>query len=410
MDRVDGQVAAGLLRSGIGIPIESARIRAERPCKLGKNNGQLHEHCIAILSRWSPWACCARAAPTWCRSCRDSCRTMSRGLSAEHSLLAGYHNPQGRAIALLRLVQLAADDVLAVLPRELVASVAARLGKFILRAKVKLADESSLWRSRACSPASCQRRCGWRTPARCPRRRRACCAPGTRRTVRIGHRPRAPLLVRPADSAVPAALAPLVAAMPGTLGAVAAGEPQVFAATSEEFVAQMLNLDVLDAIAFDKGCYTGQEVIARAHYRGRVKRRMQRFVTASARRAAAGRCRSARRWARVSRWWRPRSTPDGRCEFLAVAAGTRRRRRGAAARRRRHECSARSRTAAAALRAARLSSGRPTHGAAVTAIRRGCRPREPLQLACLQRTLARPPAVPTTPAAQSSRRSQPSRR
>jgi folate-binding Fe-S cluster repair protein YgfZ len=39
----------------------------------------------------------------------------------------------------------------------------------------------------------------------------------------------------------------------------------------------MLNLDLLGAIAFDKGCYTGQEVIARAHYRGRVKRRMQRW-------------------------------------------------------------------------------------------------------------------------------------
>ncbi len=47
------------------------------------------------------------------------------------------------------------------------------------------------------------------------------------------------------------------------------GVPQVYAATSESFVAQMLNLDLLGAIAFDKGCYTGQEVIARAHYRGR---------------------------------------------------------------------------------------------------------------------------------------------
>jgi folate-binding protein YgfZ len=58
---------------------------------------------------------------------------------------------------------------------------------------------------------------------------------------------------------------------------IAAGLPQVYAATSEAFVAQMLNLDLLGAIAFDKGCYTGQEVIARAHYRGRVKRRMQRW-------------------------------------------------------------------------------------------------------------------------------------
>ena len=67
-------------------------------------------------------------------------------LSAERSQLAGYHNPQGRAIALLRLVQLAPDDVLAILPRELIGTVAARLVKFVLRAKVKIADESAGWR------------------------------------------------------------------------------------------------------------------------------------------------------------------------------------------------------------------------------------------------------------------------
>ena len=67
-------------------------------------------------------------------------------LSAERSQLAGYHNPQGRTIALLRLVQLAPDDVLAVLPRELVATVSGRLVKFVLRAKVKIADESAGWR------------------------------------------------------------------------------------------------------------------------------------------------------------------------------------------------------------------------------------------------------------------------
>src|SRR4029453_9123009 len=60
---------------------------------------------------------------------------------------------------------------------------------------------------------------------------------------------------------------------------IAAGLPQVYATTSEAFVAQMLNFDVLGSVAFTKGCYTGQEVIARAHYRGRVKRRMQRFLT-----------------------------------------------------------------------------------------------------------------------------------
>ncbi|HYC09627.1 MAG TPA: hypothetical protein VEC10_08325, partial [Steroidobacteraceae bacterium] len=66
-------------------------------------------------------------------------------LSDACSLLTGYHNPQGRVIALPRLVHVAGDDLLAILPRELVAPVMQRLTKFILRAKVKLADESGLW-------------------------------------------------------------------------------------------------------------------------------------------------------------------------------------------------------------------------------------------------------------------------
>lgn len=72
------------------------------------------------------------------------------------------------------------------------------------------------------------------------------------------------------------------------LAAVRAGIPEVYTATSEAFVAQMLNLDLLGAIAFDKGCYTGQEVIARAHYRGRVKRRMQRWLNSGATPLAPG--------------------------------------------------------------------------------------------------------------------------
>ena len=45
----------------------------------------------------------------------------------------------------------------------------------------------------------------------------------------------------------------------------------------EQFTPHMLNLDLLDAISFDKGCYTGQEIVARTHYRGATKRRTLRF-------------------------------------------------------------------------------------------------------------------------------------
>ena len=66
-------------------------------------------------------------------------------LSAQRSQLAGYHNPQGRTIALIRLVQWDTEDILAVVPRELTTVVASRLSKFVLRAKVKVADESAAW-------------------------------------------------------------------------------------------------------------------------------------------------------------------------------------------------------------------------------------------------------------------------
>jgi folate-binding protein YgfZ len=92
----------------------------------------------------------------------------------------------------------------------------------------------------------------------------------------------------------------------------------VYAATSEEFVAQMLNLDLLGAIALDKGCYTGQEVIARAHYRGRVKRRLQRFVTSAPqplKAGDAGTLTDGRAFKVVDAVQRA----DRRCEFLAVA-------------------------------------------------------------------------------------------
>lgn len=54
---------------------------------------------------------------------------------------------------------------------------------------------------------------------------------------------------------------------------IQAGIPDIYMQTQEEFVPQMVNLDLLDAINFKKGCYTGQEIVARTHYLGKVKRR-----------------------------------------------------------------------------------------------------------------------------------------
>jgi tRNA-modifying protein YgfZ len=235
-------------------------------------------------------------------------------LSAQHSLLAGYHNPQGRTIALLRLLEHAPQDVLAILPRELIGAVAARLSKFILRSKVKLTDESAHWLLQGISAAAPDPQLP--TSVSLPGAVNEVAQHAAALIVRVGATARW-LLVQPADAA---AVLSGMAAAPAALwhaGAIAAAEPQVFAATSEEFVAQMLNLDVLGAIAFDKGCYTGQEVIARAHYRGRVKRRLQRFITAAAvalkpgDSAALADGRSVKIVDAVQHL-------DGRCEFLGV--------------------------------------------------------------------------------------------
>jgi folate-binding protein YgfZ len=58
---------------------------------------------------------------------------------------------------------------------------------------------------------------------------------------------------------------------------IAAGVPWISAATVEAFVPQMANMDALGAIHFKKGCYTGQEVVARLHYLGKSKRRLYRI-------------------------------------------------------------------------------------------------------------------------------------
>jgi hypothetical protein len=58
---------------------------------------------------------------------------------------------------------------------------------------------------------------------------------------------------------------------------IRAGIPEILSSQSENYTPHMLNLDLLGAISFDKGCYTGQEVIARTQFLGNSKRRLMRY-------------------------------------------------------------------------------------------------------------------------------------
>ncbi|MDE2258719.1 MAG: hypothetical protein KGK17_00105 [Betaproteobacteria bacterium] len=65
-----------------------------------------------------------------------------------------------------------------------------------------------------------------------------------------------------------------------TDAAVREGLAEISLATQDEWIPQMLNWDLVGGISFKKGCYTGQEIVARTHYLGKVKRRLLRFRAA----------------------------------------------------------------------------------------------------------------------------------
>ncbi len=62
---------------------------------------------------------------------------------------------------------------------------------------------------------------------------------------------------------------------------IACGIPNIYPQTIEKLTPQMVNLDLIDAVSFSKGCYPGQEVVARTHYLGKVKRRCYLFSATS---------------------------------------------------------------------------------------------------------------------------------
>lgn len=66
------------------------------------------------------------------------------------------------------------------------------------------------------------------------------------------------------------------------------GIGRIEAATSEDYIPQMLNYDLTGHVSFDKGCYTGQEVVARMHYRGKPKKRLYRATSAETQGFQAG--------------------------------------------------------------------------------------------------------------------------
>ena len=161
--------------------------------------------------------------------------------------LAAWCDAKGRVVALFRLYPIAEADWLLSFPADLAALVTRRMKMFVLRSDVQFADVSNRYLHQA-SPLKAE-----------------------------GSDDIAPILDLPTESGWREWLSPAPAETPAadaTLALIQAGIPEVFAATSGLWVPQWLNLDLLNAVDFNKGCYPGQEVVAKLKYRGAVKRRM----------------------------------------------------------------------------------------------------------------------------------------
>ncbi len=208
----------------------------------------------------------------------------TRRLADGAPLFAAYSTPQGRVLALIYLLPYS-GGVIGILPRELAAPVLERLRKFVLRAKVKIEDTGdALWVA-GHHGTDILSASGIALP-NTPLGYVETDAVGV---AAVGHdanrywvigEPAKLAQHRLAEDTTPAHQTgdAETIARDWRLADIAAGLPQVYAATSEAFVAQMLNLDLLDGISFTKGCYTGQEIIARTQHLGRIKRRMSRLA------------------------------------------------------------------------------------------------------------------------------------
>ena len=201
------------------------------------------------------------------------------GLAENAVQWTSFSTAQGRMLASFLLWRDGGDLCLA-LSSDLASALLRKLSFYILRAKVKL---SLLEQERVliglAGPMAGE--CLSRTALPAPEADMRQLASADRRTIRLGER--LFILDLPAFEAPAAfdALRQTGIAASGTaswqLAAIRAGVPLITAATQEAFVAQMLNFELFGGVSFTKGCYPGQEIIARTQHLGKPKRRMFRI-------------------------------------------------------------------------------------------------------------------------------------
>lgn len=193
--------------------------------------------------------------------------------------LNGYCTPKGRLLALFWLFR-RADSIIALTSAEIAADVARRLQMYVLRAKVTIERESEFVVAGIAGTGAHQvlSMAGLKAPSD----PNSVCSNNEASVAKLPGTQSRYLLTSSAQQMTD--LWPALTGT-GTVGPPALwqwldlldGLPSIHAATKESFLPQSLNLDLLDGVNFKKGCYPGQEIVARVRYLGRIKERMARF-------------------------------------------------------------------------------------------------------------------------------------
>ncbi len=214
-----------------------------------------------------------------------------RLVGVSQSQVSAYCSPKGRMLAAFRVFQQGETFYLR-LPRSILEPTLKRLRMFIMRSKVTLEDASdTLVRFGFAGPEASQRLADILDTI--PTEANAVAENPGLSVIRLPD-PTPRFEIHGEPEAV-IALWRRLARQATPVGAncwawldIQAGIPEVLPATVEAFVPQMVNLEALDGISYKKGCYPGQEVVARMHYLGKLKRRMYRAHVADNVLPAAG--------------------------------------------------------------------------------------------------------------------------
>jgi folate-binding protein YgfZ len=191
-------------------------------------------------------------------------------LAEGQARLAGYCSPKGRLLASFVMWHSGPDEILLACSADLLATTLKRLSMFVMRAKCKLSDASAeiaLWGVALPGLLGDDPH-----PIPAAAYETAPIAGGT--AVRLADAAGAARLLWAAPAEATPPWAPTASADVWNWLEVQSGVPRIVASTVEAFVPQMVNLELVGGVNFQKGCYPGQEIVARSQYRGTLKRRM----------------------------------------------------------------------------------------------------------------------------------------